>query len=251
MYETEPENSNGSGLTVQTDNPVLREGYFDRAAADSMSVEGVINRSFLMLALLVAAAIPAWQVTSGQWMIIIGGALIGLGLAMATIFMPDYAFVTAPLYAIAEGALLGAFTSIMEAEYPGIAVQALLLTTGVFFVMLTLYRSGTIVVTDRLRSGIMAATGAIFLVYVISFVGQLFLGASIPFIHSAGPIGIIFSLVVVGVAAFNLLLDFDFIERMTKKGADKKYEWMGAFGLIVTLVWLYIEILILLSKLRR
>lgn len=236
---------------MQTDNPVLSEGYFDRAARDSMTVEGVINRSFLMLALLVAAALPAWHATGAHLPIILGGALIGLGLAFATIFMPDYAFVTAPLYAIAEGAVLGALTSMMEARYPGIAVQALLLTTGVFFVMLTLYRSGTIVVTDRLRSGIVTATGAILLVYVVSFIGRMFFGSAIPYIHAAGPIGIVFSLVVVGVAAFNLLLDFDFIERMSKKGADKKYEWMGAFGLIVTLVWLYIEILILLSKLRR
>ncbi|MFB6347760.1 MAG: Bax inhibitor-1/YccA family protein [bacterium] len=236
---------------MQTDNPVLREGYFDRAAGDSMAIEGVINRCFIMLIMLVAAAVPAWQATGARGAIIIGGALIGLGLALATIFMPDYAYVTAPLYAIAEGAFLGAFTAVLEAQYPGIAIQALLLTTGVFFVMLTLYRSGTIVVTDRLRSGIVAATGAILLVYVISFVGRLFLGASIPFIHEGGPLGIVFSLVVVGVAAFNLLLDFDFIERMAEKNADKKYEWMGAFGLIVTLVWLYIEILILLSKLRR
>jgi uncharacterized YccA/Bax inhibitor family protein len=236
---------------MQTDNPVLREGYFDRAASDSMTVEGVINRCFLMLAMLVAASIPAWNATGAQGAIIIGGALLGLGLAFATIFVPDYAFITAPLYALAEGAFLGAFTSLMEARFPGIAIQALLLTTGVFFVMLLLYRSGTIVVTDRLRSGIMAATGAIFLVYVISLVGQLFLGASIPYIHQAGPVGIIFSLVVVGVAAFNLLLDFDFIERMSKQKADKKYEWMGAFGMIVTLIWLYIEIVILLSKLRR
>lgn len=236
---------------MQSDNPVLREGYFDRAANDSMTIEGVINRCFLMLALLVAAAIPAWNATGAYGAIILGGALIGLGLAFATIFMPDYAYVTAPLYSLAEGAFLGAFTALMEARYPGIAIQALLLTTGIFFVMLTLYRTGTIVVTERLRSGIMAATGAIFFVYIFSFVGQLFLGASIPFIHEGGPIGIIFSLVVVGVAAFNLLLDFDFIEKMSKKNADKKYEWMGAFGMIVTLVWLYIEIVILLSKLRE
>jgi uncharacterized YccA/Bax inhibitor family protein len=238
-------------VLMQTDNPVLRDGYFDRATSESMTVEGVINRAFIMLALLVAAAIPAWHASGAYGAIILGGLLLGLGLAMATIFMPDYAFLTAPLYAIAEGALLGAFSAVMEAQYPGIAIQALMLTTAVFFVMLTLYRTGTIEVTDRLRSGIVAATGAIMVVYVISMVGQLFFGASLPYIHSSGPIGIGFSLVVVGVAAFNLLLDFDFIERMTEKDADKKYEWMGAFGLIVTLVWLYIEILILLSKLRE
>lgn len=238
-------------MFMETDNPVLRDGYFDRAVSDSMTVEGVVNRSFLMLALLVAAAIPAWHATGAHGSIMIGGLLLGLGLAFATIFMPDYAYITAPLYAIAEGGLLGAFSAIMEAQYPGIAIQALLLTTAIFFVMLTLYRTGTIEVTDKLRSGIVAATGAIMVVYLISFVGQMFFGSAIPMIHESGPIGIGFSLVVVGVAAFNLLLDFDFIERMTEKDADKKYEWMGAFGLIVTLVWLYIEILILLMKLRE
>ena len=159
---------------------------------------------------------------------------------------------TAPIYAALEGVFLGALSQIIEmrfhVRYPGIALQAVGLTAGVTFVMLFIYATGLIRVTDKLRSGIVMATGALCLFYLITMVMSFF-GAQMPLVWSASPMGIGFSLLVVGLAAFNLLLDFDFIEKAAEYGAPKYMEWYGAFGLMVTLVWLYLEVLRLLRKL--
>jgi len=154
------------------------------------------------------------------------------------------------VYAAATGAMAGAISHFYEVQFNGIVLQAVGLTIGVFVMMLVLYSTRTIKVTDRLRNGIIAATGAVLLVYLATFVLRLF-GADIPMIHDGGLIGIGFSLLVVGIASFNLLLDFDLIERGVKMGAPRYMEWYGAFGLMVTLVWLYLEMLRLLSKLRQ
>jgi uncharacterized YccA/Bax inhibitor family protein len=184
--------------------------------------------------------IPPWLIFS-----MIGGFV----LAIVTIFKPKFARVTAPLYALAQGLLVGAITHLYEIESKGIAVQAVGLTAGVFAMMLFLYATRIIKVTDKLRTGIIAATGAVMLVYLVSIVMRLF-GAEVPFLHDATPIGIGISLVIVGIAAANLLLDFDFIERGVQAGAPRYMEWYAAFGLMMTLVWLYLELLRLLSKLR-
>jgi uncharacterized YccA/Bax inhibitor family protein len=173
----------------------------------------------------------------------------GLGIAILTIFKPKWARFTAPVYAVAEGLLLGAVSRLYEFEFDGIVLQAVGLTIGVFALLLFLYATRIIEVTENLRMGIVAATGAVLVVYVVSLVLRLF-GADIPFIHDAGPVGILFSLVVVVIAALNLVLDFDFVERGAAAGAPRYMEWYGAFGLLITLVWLYLELLRLLAKLR-
>jgi len=178
--------------------------------------------------------------------------IAGFVVAIITTFKPTLAPWTAPIYAALEGAFLGALSQLVEmrfaAAYPGIALQAVMLTCGTLLVMLFLYSSGIVRVTERLKAGIMMATGAVMLFYVASMLLSLF-GVSIPFVFSATPIGIAFSLFVVGLAAFNLLLDFDFIEEGARSQAPKYMEWYGAFGLMVTLIWLYLEMLRLLQKL--
>jgi uncharacterized YccA/Bax inhibitor family protein len=181
----------------------------------------------------------------------------GFILALITIFRPSLAPWTSPVYAAFEGVFLGTFSCLIEAslskklggQSPGIAIQAVSMTAGTLFVMLFVYATRLIQVTDRLRAGIVSATGALCLVYLIAWVATLF-GAHVPFINDPSPIGIGFSVFVVGLAAFNLLLDFDFIEQGERAGAPKYMEWYGAFGLMVTLIWLYLEILRLLRKLN-
>jgi len=182
------------------------------------------------------------------WMI--GGAIGGLIFGLITAFKPTAAPYTAPVYAALEGLFLGGISALFELMYPGIVVQAVALTFGTLGALLLAYTSGLIKPTENFKLGITAATGAIFLVYMVSMVMNMFGSGGIGFIHDSGPIGIGFSVVVVIIAALNLVLDFDFIESGAKRGAPKYMEWYGAFGLLVTLVWLYLEILRLLSKLR-
>jgi len=220
-----------------------------------MTVQGTVGKTFGLLGILSATALWSWnqamnnQLTMPAMLVAaIGGSI----LALITIFKPTFAPWTAPIYAAFEGVFLGALSCVIEhkfGEYPGIALQAVSLTCGTLFVMLFVYGSGLIKVTDRLRTGIVAATGAIALVYGISLLLSLF-GMRVPFLNDATPIGIGISLVVVGVAAFNLLLDFDFIEYGARVEAPKYMEWYAAFGLILTLVWLYLEFLRLLRKLQ-
>jgi uncharacterized YccA/Bax inhibitor family protein len=175
----------------------------------------------------------------------------GLVLALVTMFKPVWSPYTAPAYAVAEGLVLGSFSRLMELTYPGIVTQAVALTLAISFSMWGLYRFRLIQVTDRFRTVITAATLGIFLVYLVSGLMALFGGSGLGLVHGATPLGIVFSLIVVGVAAFNLMLNFDFINRVSSYGAPKFMEWYAAFGLAVTIVWLYIEILHLLTKLRR
>jgi uncharacterized YccA/Bax inhibitor family protein len=186
------------------------------------------------------ADIPAW---------VIGALFVGLGLVIVTFFKPMWARVTAPIYAVAEGLLIGAISKVYEVRFEGIVLQAVGLTIGVFTMMLVLYATGRIRVTPRLRLGIIAATGGIALIYLATWVMRLF-GGDMPFIHGTGGVGIAFSLVVVVIAALNLTLDFDFVDRAEQAGAPRQLEWFAALGLVVTLVWLYLELLRLLGKLR-
>jgi uncharacterized YccA/Bax inhibitor family protein len=176
--------------------------------------------------------------------------LIGaLGVAVLTIFKPLLARFTAPLYAVLEGAVLGALSAAYEFRFDGIVLQAVGLTVGVFVVMLVAYATRLVKVTERFRMGVVAATGAVFVVYLVTMVMRLF-GADVPFVHDTGLIGILFSLAVVAIAALNLVLDFDYIEQGVARQAPKQLEWYAGFGLLVTIVWLYLELLRLLSKLR-
>jgi uncharacterized YccA/Bax inhibitor family protein len=226
-----------------------------------MTIQGTVNKSFLLLLLLLISATWVWNQVDAlepaqlaqsvgrivPWMI--GGAIGGMIVALVTVFKKSWSMVTAPLYALLEGLVLGGLSAILEAQYSGIVIQAVALTFGVFFCLLLVYTSRLIKVTQNFRLGIAAATGGIFLVYLASFVLGFF-GINIPLIHESGLIGIGFSLFVVIIAALNLVLDFDFIENGAAQGAPKYMEWYGAFGLLVTLVWLYIDILRLLAKLR-
>ena len=222
---------------------------------ETMTIGGTVSAAGVLLVLLLAAGWVGWaqvQATTDQvnvpgWLL--PAMLVGLGVAFLTIFKPTLARFTAPVYALVEGLLLGAISHVFNVRYDGIVVQAVGLTLGVFGLLLFLYATRVIKVTDKLRMGIVAATGAVCIVYLVSIVLRLF-GADVPLIHDAGPIGILFSLAVVAIAAMNLVLDFDFIERGAAKGAPKYMEWYGAFGLLVTLVWLYLELLRLVSKLR-
>lgn len=244
-------------------NPVLRNKALSQtvAAGDAMTVNGTIGKTAILLVLVVITAGWIWGqfyaaptpqaglnvVQPYLW----GGLIGGLVLALITIFAPRWSGVTAPLYAIAEGFALGGISAMFELRYPGIVIQAVGLTFGTLAVMLALYRTGVIKVTRKFRMGVMMATGAIFLVYLVDFVLNSFTSISVPYLHSGGAIGIGISLLIVGVAALNLVLDFDFIERAAAARAPKAMEWFGGFALLVTLVWLYMEFLRLLGQTRR
>jgi uncharacterized YccA/Bax inhibitor family protein len=246
---------------VKTSNPAFNTAVFQNPdyaapASATMTVQGAVSKTFLLLAILSATAIWSWSESAAGNLsqgVLIGSAIGGFVVALITIFKPTVAPWTAPVYAALEGVFLGALSQFIEERsgvgYKGIAIQAVCLTSGTLFVMLTLYATRAIRVTDKLRAGIIAATGALCLVYLMTWVLGMF-GIQIPFIHQGGKIGIIFSLFVVGLAAFNLLLDFDMIEKGAAYGAPKSMEWYGGFGLMVTLIWLYLEVLRLLSKIN-
>ncbi len=236
----------------------------DRSAA--MSFGGVVSATGVLLALLAVASAFGWNMVeqtsfidprTGEeivttnwpgWLFL--PILGGLGLAILTVFKPNLARVTSPLYAVVQGLAVGAISAVYDAAYNGIVLQAVLCTIGVFTVMLFLYATRIIRVTQKLAIGIVAATGGVFLAYMLSWVFSMF-SDSTPAIWDSGAFGIGFSVLVVGIAAFNLLLDFDFIERGVEAGLPKGMEWYAGFGLIVTLVWLYLEILRLLAKLQQ
>jgi len=177
------------------------------------------------------------------------GVIGGLITAIVTIFKKEWAMYTVPLYAALEGVALGGISRIFEAMYPGIVNQAVFLTFGTLGALLMAYKSGLIKATENFKLGIVAATGGIFFIYLISFILGFF-GINIPLVHSNSNFGILFSFGVVVIAALNLVLDFDFIEEGSEMGAPKYMEWYATFGLLVTLIWLYLEILRLLAKLR-
>ena len=250
---------------TKSSNPVFGKSVFNKVQAgvqtDVMTIEGTINKTGLMFLILAFAAAFTWRKFFGvfdygsaegafsiiaPWMI--GGGIGGFIIAMITVFTPRYSNITAPIYAVFEGLFLGGISAFFEAQYPGLVVRAVALTFGVFLVMLFLFRSGKIRATGKFRMGVLAATGGIALIYFVSFIASFF-GANFNFLYGNGMMGIGFSLVVVTIAALNLILDFDFIQRGADARAPKIMEWYGAFGLMVTLVWLYIEILRLLSKL--
>jgi len=217
-----------------------------------MTINGTINKTGLMLLLVIAAAAYTWNMVMGAnpgraGTLAMTGAIGGFIIALVTIFRPQSSAVTAPIYAILEGLFLGAISAIINAQYPGVAIQAVLLTIGTLFTMLFLYRSGRIRATPRFRRGVMMATGAVIFAYLVSWIMAL-LGMPVGFMTSAGPLGILINLVIIVIAALNLIIDFDFIERGSQMGAPKFMEWYGAFGLMVTLIWLYLEFLRLLSR---
>lgn len=248
----------------RTSNPALGSKTFQGPgsgygsaldAANRMTLNGTVNRTGILLICAFATAAYTWRTFMethdpadvAGWLML--GVFGGFITAMVTIFKKEWAPVTAPIYALLEGLFLGGISAFLDLRYPGLAIQAVGLTFGTLLTMLVIYSSGLIRVTDKLRIGIIAATGGIALFYFVEIILSFFHFNFIT-VNGSGPIGIAFSLFVCAIAALNLLLNFDVIEQGVNYGAPKYMEWYGAFGIMVTLVWLYLEILRLLSKLR-
>jgi len=250
---------------MKTSNPALGENAFRNVsgggypasidAASRMTLSGTVNKTGILLVLAVASAAWTWfrfmasgDVASVSGLLLVG-ALGGFVCAMVTVFKKEWSPVLAPIYALLEGLVLGGISAFTNVRYPGIAVQAVGLTFGTLFVLLFLYSSRIIHVTQKFRIGVFAATGGIMLFYLVQMVLGFF-GVHFFALNGSGVVGIGISLFICAIAALNLVLDFDFIERGVNYGAPRYMEWYGAFGIMVTLVWLYLEILRLLSKVR-
>jgi uncharacterized YccA/Bax inhibitor family protein len=243
---------------LRSTNPVLKEKAFAGAipTGETMTIQGTVNKTGLLLLFVVATAAWTWGLSHSPtpeaaypWTF--GGAIGGLVVALVTIFKKEWAPISAPIYALLEGLVLGGISAIFEKSYPGIAVQAISLTFGVMFVMLLAYKFRIVQATRGFKLGVIAATGGIALVYAINMMMSLFGHSQMSFLYAATPLGIGISLFVVIIASLNLIIDFDMIETGARMGAPKYMEWYGAFGLMVTLIWLYMEMLRLLSKVRR
>jgi uncharacterized YccA/Bax inhibitor family protein len=245
---------------MRSDNPVLTDKVWQRAGAitstGTMTVQGTVAKTAVLVLLTIFAASWTWRaVLAGNFGVVMPSFFIGLGgglvVAIVTTFRPALSPYTGPLYAVLKGMLLGSLSAIMALRFgPDLPMLAVGLTIATLLGMLFLYRMRIIKVTERFRSVVVSATVGVMLFYLVTIVSG-FLGFRMPLVHDAGMLGIGFSLFVVGLAALNLTLDFDLIERGAAGGAPKVMEWYGAFALIVTLIWLYIELLRLLGKLRR
>ena len=240
-------------------NPAFRSKAFTQRSSDFstsevMTLSGTVNKTGLYLLLCFMTAAWTWNqfYASGEPSSIMPyltfGLIGGLIAALVTIFKPTAAPISAPIYALLEGFAIGGISAVVEASYEGIVIQAVGLTFFTLASLLMAYKTGLIKPTENFRLMLFAATGGVALLYLINFI-MMFFGASIGFIHSNGLLGIGFSLAVVAIAALNLVLDFDFIEQAAEQGAPKYLEAYGAFSLLVTLIWLYLEILRLLTKL--
>ena len=253
---------------MKTSNPALGEntfrgdsggggyGYGAIDATARMTISGTVNKTGILMICAFATAAWTWyrfmetrdisQVAPMMTIGLIGGFIV----AMVTTFKRQWAPVTAPIYALLEGMALGGISAMFDLRYPGIAIQAVALTFGTLTALLLAYSSRVIKVTQKFQLGVIAATGGIMLFYFLQMILGFFHVPFLSSVNGGGPIGIGFSLIVVAVAALNLVLDFNFIEQGVNLGAPKYMEWYGAFGIMVTLVWLYLEILRLLSKMR-
>lgn len=250
---------------MKTSNPALSSKTFQNLADSQyggaldvsarMTLSGTVNKTGLLLVFAMATAAWTWHLfvqsrnMADVAPYLILGGIGGFIVAMVTVFKKEWSPLTAPMYALLEGLVLGGLSAAFEFRYPGIGIEAVALTFGTLFVLLLAYSSGLIKVTDKFRLGIVAATGGIMLFYLLEIVLGFF-GVRFLAINGSGMIGILFSLFIVAIAALNLVLDFDFIEQGVSYGAPKYMEWYGAFGIMVTLVWLYLEILRLLAKMR-
>ena len=249
---------------MRSGNPALKESTFldlgsgsvVRRDTDAMTLNGTVNKTAFLLVLTLVGAMFTWGKffasggTANLMPYVLGGAIGGLVVALVTVFKKEWSPVTAPLYAGLEGLFIGAVSAMFELRFPGIVMQAAALTFGTLGALLLAYRSGLIKATENFKLGVFAATGGIALLYLVNIGMRLFGFEGMGFIHESSWIGIAFSGFVVVIAALNLVLDFDFIEQGVEHGAPKYMEWYAAFGLLVTLIWLYLEILRLLAKLQ-
>jgi len=244
-------------LSYRTSNPALNSNTFKNPVDNNslfldktMTIQGTVDKTAIALVLLIISAY--YTFSSGMESMIYIGFIGGFVTALITIFKKEWSPFTVPIYAVLEGLALGSISYIYNLQYDGIVLQAISITVLVLFSLLFAYRSKIIKPTENFKLGIFAATGGIAIVYLINFVMSFF-GSSMGImqIDNASPMSIGFSLIVVIIAALNLVLDFDFIEEGAEKGAPKYMEWYGAFGLLVTLIWLYLELLRLLAKMKN
>ena len=242
----------------RTSNPALNDSVFtiQDLVQEKMTIEGVAEKGFITFCVMLLSGMSVFGLfitgnTEVAFMLSIVGWVVGLIFFFVMLFTGlasnPYAVLT---YAALQGLFLGGITTLFEATYPGIAIQAFMLTAAVFGGMLVIYRMGVIPVTENFRIALFSAMSAVFLVYMITLLLSLFGGPQIPYIHGSGPIGIGFSLLVIGLGALCLAADFDFIERGVENGAPKELEWRAVFGLLVTVVWIYLEMLRLLAKIQ-
>ena len=241
---------------LRTSNPTLSPSTFNQPVAageQRMTIQGAVNKSGILLALAILSAAFTWnrfsQDPSAAMPLVTIGAIGGLIVALVTCFKKEWSPVTAPIYALLEGLVLGGVSAVFNRQWNGIALQASMLTFGTLFAMLAAYRSGLIRATEKFKTGVIAATGGICLMYLVSWILSLF-HVNMGFMYGGGMLSIGISVFVVVIAALNLVLDFDVIEQGAQLGAPKYLEWYAGFGLLVTLVWLYLEILRLLAKLN-
>ncbi len=241
---------------MTSSNPVLKDTTFrnERELSGArMTAEGAVMKTAALLFLVICSGAYTWQqVSRGENFtpVMIAGVVGGLSACLATVFKPNWAPISAPVYALCQGLVMGALSAVMQKQYPGIVLNAIGLTLGVLLIMLASYRLGWLRATPAFTRGVLCATGAIALFYLVTIVLRMF-GVQTPMLHDGGMLSIGISLVVVGVAALNLILDFSVIEQGAEQGAPTYMEWYAAFGLLVTLLWLYVEILRLLSKLQK
>ncbi len=236
----------------KTSNPVINEKALQKSAGtlvqggETMTVSGAVNKTLFLTAILLLTTVYSY--VNPNPILMWGGLIGGFIVVLISVFKPQYSNITAPIYAALEGFFIGGLSIAYASIYNGIIFQAVSITMAILFVMLFLYKSGIIKVTKSFRTGVIMATGAVALVYVVSMVLGMF-GIQVPFLHQGGMIGIGISLVIIGIASMNLLLDFDNFEKGEQYGAPIYMEWFSAMGLLITLVWLYLEILRLISML--
>lgn len=247
----------GSGQPANTWAPPINDGPVSPHHPGVMTVSGTASASMVLFALLLVSAAVGWIAVAEPQPGVLSfppmafvGAIVGFIAVMVTVFKPMTSHILGPIYAVGQGLFVGALSKMFDASYSGIVVQAVGTTLAVFGVMLFLYRTRILRVTDKFRRIVIGATLGLMVFYLASFVFSMF-GANVSFFSSSSGVGILFSLFVAGLAAFNLALDFDFIERGEAMGLPRRMEWFAALGLLVTLVWLYLEVLRLLAKLRE
>lgn len=245
---------------MRSGNPALRENMFQNerqkslTSSDKMTIAGTTNKTAILLVITFLSAGYIWNYiqqnpTAMSSAYLIGSAIVAFALSLVIIFKKTTAPYLAPVYCVVEGLFLGSISLFMEQMYPGIVMQAILATFGVLAGLLLAYKTQLIKVTENFKLGVFAATAGIAFIYVVSFIASFF-GVQVPMLHESSPMGIGISVVIVIVAALNLVLDFDFIENGEKMGAPKYMEWYAAFGLLITLIWLYLELLRLLAKIK-
>ena len=239
-------------LSLRSGNPALQSSTFRNhltsVSNGTMTLSGTVNKTAISLILVIISAGYSWGNPMMHGLAMPAG-ILGFILALITVFKPTIGHITVPAYAIVQGVFLGVISMVFNSAYPGIVVQAVFLTFGTLGSLLLAYMSGLIKATENFKLGVFAATGGIAVLYLINFIMGFF-SSGLGIISSNNTMGILFSGFVVVIAALNLVLDFDFIEEGAEMGAPKYMEWYGAFGLLVTLIWLYIEILRLLAKLN-